>query len=247
MLIDSHVHLKHGDAAKTEYTADTIVATMDAVGIDKSVVFAMSTTTRRSVELAQDAVDAHPDRLIPYVYALPSYERPVVDELREAISERGFRGIKMHVGECTLAEYVVNPVLAIAGERGVPCLIDVGGRLGALEDMLKAFPGTTILVAHLGRYLSRDADLVDGCIALAEEHGNLMLDVSGVVLHDKIRDAVRRVGCGGVAWGTDGPHLHPDTVGFARKELDPIRELDLSDAEETDVLGGTIARLLNIA
>ena len=45
MIIDSHVHLKHGDAQKTEYSAETIVKTMDAVGIDQSVVFAMSTTT----------------------------------------------------------------------------------------------------------------------------------------------------------------------------------------------------------
>ncbi|MBT5532480.1 amidohydrolase family protein, partial [Candidatus Poribacteria bacterium] len=235
MLIDSHVHLKHGDADKTEYTAAAIVETMDAVGIDKSIVFAMSTTTRRSIEMARAAVDAYPDRLIPYVYALPNYERPVLAEIDEAISARGFKGIKIHVGECTLAEYVVNPVLRYAGEHGVPCLIDVGGRLGALEDMLTAFPETTIIVAHLGRYLCREEDPIDRCIDMAERHENLVLDVSGVVLHDKIVDAVRRVGSARVTWGTDGPHLSPDTVGFARKELDPVRDLPLTDVEESDV------------
>jgi len=52
MIIDSHVHLKHGDAQRTEYSAEAIVRTMDAVGIDQSIVFAMSTTTRRSIEMA---------------------------------------------------------------------------------------------------------------------------------------------------------------------------------------------------
>ena len=66
MIIDSHVHLKHGDAERTEYAPDEIVRVMDAVGIDKSVVFAMSTTTARSVEMAEAAVARFPDRLIPY-------------------------------------------------------------------------------------------------------------------------------------------------------------------------------------
>ena len=60
MIIDSHVHLKHGDAQKTEYSAETIVETMDAVGIDKSIVFAMSTTASRSIEMAKEAIGKFP-------------------------------------------------------------------------------------------------------------------------------------------------------------------------------------------
>ena len=48
-IIDSHVHLKHGDLAGTEYGADTIVRVMDAAGIEKSVVFAMATGAARAV------------------------------------------------------------------------------------------------------------------------------------------------------------------------------------------------------
>ena len=64
MIIDSHVHLKHGDSAKTEYSARDIVETMDAAGIDKSVVFAMSTTARRAIEMAREAAAEYADRLI---------------------------------------------------------------------------------------------------------------------------------------------------------------------------------------
>ena len=40
MIIDAHAHLKHEDAGHTEYSAQQIVATMDAAGIERAVVFA---------------------------------------------------------------------------------------------------------------------------------------------------------------------------------------------------------------
>lgn len=246
MIIDSHVHLKHGDAQKTEYTAETIVKTMDAVGIDKSVVFAMSTTTSRSIEMAKEAVDRFPDRVIPYAYALPSYEVVVLDQLDEAISELGFRGIKIHLGECTLAEYVIDPVIKLAGERGVPCLIDCLGRYDPIERMAGKFDQTKIIVAHLGRYLCEEKQLIDRFIRLAEEHNNILLDASGVVITSKIREAVDRLGSGRVIFGTDGPHEAPDTITYARTELDKVRMLNLSPNDEAAVLGGTIAGLLEI-
>lgn len=246
MIMDSHVHLKHGDAQRTEYSAETIVRTMDAVGIDKSVVFAMSTTTRRSIEMAQKAAQEFPHRLIPYVYALPSYERAVLEELEEAISKLGFRGIKLHVGECTLAGYVTDPVTELAGRYGVPCLIDCAGRVDAVKRMAETFPRTKIIIAHLGRYLCRDEALIDRFIGLAEEYFNLFLDVSGVVIAHKIEEAVDRVGSHRVIFGTDGPHEAPDTTGYARAELGKIRSIGLGLEDKEAILGGTLARLLDI-
>src|SRR4029077_18136093 len=108
-VIDCHMHLKHGDAARTEWSADAIIEIMDKAGIEKSVVFGMSTTTAHSIELAKTAVNKYPQRLIPFLYALPNYERPVLKEIEGAISDDGFRGIKIHAGECTLPEYIIDP------------------------------------------------------------------------------------------------------------------------------------------
>lgn len=246
MIIDSHVHLKHGDAQKTEYSAETIVETMDAVGIDKSLVFAMSTTARRSIEMARDAVDRFPGRLIPYVYALPSYESVVLNHLDEAISELGFRGIKIHMGECTLAEYVIDPVIELAGRLGVPCLIDCLGRYSPIERIAGKFVQTKIIVAHLGRYLCQEASLIDRFIRIAEGHSNILLDASGVVITGKIREAIDRIGSERVIFGTDGPHESPDTVTYARNELSKIRDLGLEPDDEAAVLGGAIASLLGV-
>jgi predicted TIM-barrel fold metal-dependent hydrolase len=243
-IVDSHVHLKHGDAAGTEYPADAIVEVMDKVGIDRSVVFAMSTTTQRSIELAEKAVSKYPDRLIPYVYALPHYQRPVIEEIESALSGRLFRGVKIHAGQCTLAEYVIDPVLEVAGQYRAPCLIDCLGNLAAASRMAKAFPGTKLIIAHMGRYLSTDSKLLDQFITLAAECDNVLLDVSGVVIVEKIAAAVRRIGSARLAWGTDGPHPKPDTVAFARSELDKVRQLDLAQEDKDNLLGQTIVRLL---
>lgn len=246
MICDSHVHLKHGDAARTEYSPDTIVRTMDAVGIDRSVVFAMATTTRRSIRMAEAAARRFPDRLIPYVYALPSYERRVVDELAEALCERGFRGIKLHAGECRLAGYVVDPVFELAGRCGAPCLVDFAGDSAAAQRLAARFPQTTVLVAHLGKYLCTDGRLLDRFISLAEAHQSMYLDVSGVAAPAKVAEAVARVGSNRVVWGSDGPHEAPDTVGFARRELAKVEALGLSEGEKADLLGGAIAGLLGL-
>jgi hypothetical protein len=244
MIIDSHSHLKHGDEAHTEYQAETIVRVMDAAGIDKSVVFAMSTTTRRSIAFAEAAVREFPDRLIPYAYALPCFTRAAAEELEEAIGERGFRGIKIHAGECSMAEYVIDPVLEVAARHDVPCVIDCAGRFGEMADMCRRAPQTKLIIAHLGRYLCQDAGLIDRFIGLAEQYPKAYLDTSGVVLPEKIAEAAARVGSAKVIWGIDGPHPNPTLEGYARAELEKVRALKLAPEVEADILGGSIARLV---
>jgi predicted TIM-barrel fold metal-dependent hydrolase len=247
LVIDSHVHLKHGDAKRTEFSARTIVDIMNKAGIDRSIVFAMCTTTKRSIEMAEAAVAEYPDRLIPYAYALPSYERPVIQELESALSGRLFRGIKIHAGECTLPEYIIDPVLKLADRKGVPCLIDVAGNLAAARRIAEAFPGAHVIFAHMGRYATTDAKLVDSFIQLAETHDRVRLDLSGVALEPKIGEAARRLGPAKLIWGTDGPYAHPDLVTYAKDELGKVRNLPIPRADQDQILGGNIAKLVGIA
>ena len=245
-IIDSHAHLKHGDKARTEYTAASIVAAMDAADIAQSVVFAMCTSTMQSIAMARQAVSEFPDRLIPYAYALPSFERIAVDEIREAIVQEQFRGIKIHAGECRLSDYIVDPVLKLAGEHGVPCLVDFLGDVSPARRLAHAFPQTPLIVAHLGRYRCEDRAVLDRFVQLAESCANVYLDTSGVLIDEAIEDAVARVGAGRVLFGTDGPHEAPDTAGFARSHVQQIQSLKLSDADKEAILGGTIANLLGL-
>ena len=245
-IIDSHVHLKHGDIARTEYSPKIIVETMEKVGIDMSVVFAMSTSTKRSIEMALEAHRKFPDKLIPYVYALPSYEKPVIKEIEEAITKLGFKGIKLHVAECTIAEYVVDPVIALAERLDVPCLIDCAGKYDDMKRISEKFPHAKTIIAHFGRYLCRDEALIDKFIDLAVSHENIYLDTSGVILVHKIKEAVDKIGSTRIVFGTDGPHEDPDTIGFAKKEIEKIKRLGLNPQDEENIMWRNIANLLKI-
>lgn len=246
MILDSHVHLKHGDAAGTEYDADTIVAVMDSAGIDRSVVFAIHCDSQTSLAMATSAVARHPGRLVAYLHIDPTYDRRWLALTARAVSDRVVRGLKLHYGYRVPELAEVEPFVRLAGELGIPCLVDFAGRLEACETIARACPQTTILVAHLGRYLCRDAALIDSFVAAAETHANLFLDASGVVLGEKIADAVRRVGAARVLFGTDGPHPRPTLEEMATGAIAQIRGLGLSAADEAMVLGGAAARLLGL-
>ncbi len=242
-IIDSHCHLKHGGTGK-EYPPEAIVEVMDAVGIARSVVFAMSTTTVHSIEMAQRAVEAFPERLIPYVYALPGFGGAVLPQIEHAIRALGFRGIKVHAAECLLEARVLGPVLELAAQERVPCLVDCSGNAPAAERLASGFPNTPFIFAHLGRYLCTDEALIDRFIAIAQAHPNVYLDISGVVLTWKAGEAVQRLGARRVLFGTDGPHPQPDTRTMARTELDKIASLRLSAEDAAEVLGGAVLRLI---
>lgn len=246
MIIDAHVHLKHGDRAKTEYSADQIVETMDHVGIDRSIIFAMSTTTAQSIIMAKEAVHKYPKRLIPFVYALPSYETPVLSELEVALRDDEFKGIKIHAGECSLAEYIISPVFELAERYDVPCLIDCRGDVASIAKAAATFPRTKIIVAHLGLYLCTNESLIESFISLGERFSNIYFDISGVVLPWMIREAVQRLGSDRIIFGTDGPHKKPTTQQYALGELARLQSLGLPSDDMDAILHNTIARLIRL-
>ena len=246
VIIDSHVHLKHGNAERTEYRAEQIVQAMDDAGVERSIVFAMCTTTRASIDMAAAAVGEYPERLVAYAYALPHPERPILGDIEDAVRNRGFRGIKIHRGECTLAPYVSDPVIALAGRLRVPCLMHFTGADGELACMAAAFPQTRIIAAHLGSYLCTQPALIDRFLRIAAAHRNVYLDISGVVLLEKIRDAVATVGAERVLWGSDGPYPAPTLGDYVATDIRKVRAAGLADQDLTAVLGGSCAALLGL-
>ena len=215
--MDSHTHLKHGDAAKA------IVEVMDATDIDQ-----------------------FPARLIPYVYALPSYERPAIEELDFALQVKRFLGIKIYAGECRLQGYIIDPVFTLAAQHGTRCLVDTKGDARVARRLTTSFPETTFPFAHMGAYLSRDQRMVDTFIRLAGEFGNVLLDTSTVALLYKMEEAVKKAGAEKLVWGTDGPCRNPGLVSYAESELDNVRRLEISQADKEKLLGGNVAKLLGL-
>lgn len=246
MIIDAHVHLKHGDAEKTEYSPEEIIRAMDEAGIDRSVVFAMSCPTGQSIEMALEAARAYPDRLIPFAYALPEAGKDIAAELARAIDQLGFRGIKIHRGQCSLGREEIDPVLRLAAAKKVPCLVDFTGRDQDLERMANAVPEACIIAAHFGQYLCKEAAVLDLFIETASRHPRILLDTSGVILKGKIREGVECLGAERVIFGSDGPAPKSDPAKTACDSLKRLKLEGLGDGEESLVLGGNIGALLKI-
>jgi len=247
MICDSHCHLKHGDRDKTEYTPSQIVEVMDGAGIDKTVVFAMSTTSVAATEFAARAKKEFPARLIPYAYAIPHIETSALREVERAVSELGFPGIKVHGGETKLVPHIIDPIFELAAKLEVPCLVDFIGNVEHTSRILETFPKTKIIIAHFGKYLCTDRNLVDRFIELAEKHENAILDTSGVVLPWKITEAIARVGSDRVTFGIDGPHPYPTQVEYARNEIARVKSLNLSETDSDNLFWNPIARLLRLS
>jgi len=242
MIVDSHCHLRDDRFAGPEWEVDDVIAFMDAAGIGRAVVFQAWQSTQSSVEAAEAAVAKYPSRLIPYVYAVPHYERPVLPEIENAIERRGFRGIKMHKGDCRFAEYLTDPVMELAQELQVPCLVDFKGEADAARRIAEKFPRLKLIIAHLGQCISTDGAVLDKFITIAEAHPNVLLDASAVALTEKIAEAVQRIGSKRVLWGTDAPAPgDPDAV---KRNLAEIDAMGLSATEKQDILGRNILRLL---
>ena len=124
MVIDSHAHLKHGDSGHTEYLRNRSSRRWTRRGLIGR--WCSGSARRRNARSRWRVAAAvmFPKRLIPYAYGLPSYSGDVLRLVERAVREFGFKGIKIHAGECTLADYVSDPIFALAGDLGVPCLVD---------------------------------------------------------------------------------------------------------------------------
>lgn len=246
MIIDAHLHLRDDVYVGEEGTPENLVKMMDELGISKAVLLRLYVPARRAIEELEEATRKYPERFIPFVYALPDFREPTLELFAEAVKEKVFRGFKMHAGVCRLEDYIVDPALELADELGVPCLIDPAGDYDNIQRIARKFPNLRMIIAHLGLYLCRDGELIDRFIAIAREHQQIFLDISGVVMLEKIDKAIDEVGMERVIWGTDGPSNSPDPVSFTRSELEKVMRLKISEEEKAKILGGNIARLLGI-
>ncbi len=213
MIIDCHVHCKGGDLYRREFTADDILRAMDEAEIERSIVFAICLPSLESQAMTERVCAVAPERLTPFAHVLPDEGPLALMELERAVSELGFRGLKLHLGELpaglSAKEIVesVEPLISKCADLHVPCLIDAKGMPDVIDELAEASPNCDLIVPHLG--CSQGETLIDRFIGLAATRHNVLLDTSYVHEPWKIGDAIRRAGPTKVIFGSDGPLMHP--------------------------------------
>ena len=133
MIIDCHVHM----IGKKAVVPRELLAGMDKAGVDRLVaisfpppvtVWGQTTDTppvRESVDLLSRVAAQTGGRLIPFVWADPSLSG-CLDDVRYAIEEKGFKGVKLIPSTWYPYDESVWPLYELVREYRVPILFHSG-------------------------------------------------------------------------------------------------------------------------
>ena len=154
---DAHTHTGWNDPDGVRGTADRLIEKLDAANQAGAVV--TTSMDPSGYPANNDRVlgeaEASNGRLIPFLRIDPHTGAEAPKELNRSL-DLGHRGVKLHPrGEAfSLADPLVDPILQVAAERGVPVLVHAGRGIPTLGsdaiDRCESVPGLNLILAHAG-------------------------------------------------------------------------------------------------
>lgn len=243
-VLDAHMHLDDLPEQGVRITAADCVARMDEAGVDAAVVMTFVEAPQGGgdpLSRIAAACAQYPGRLIGFVRLHPAYGDEARRLLEHAVTQLGFRGLKLHpVGSLVHpAEPSSVALVREAARLGVPVLFHCGDEALCtpyqIAALARACPEATVILGHMGGYHH-----VDDAIAVGEELPNVVLETSAMPYPEKIAEAVSRVGAERVIFGSDGPMCSP------RLEIEKVRLAGLRPGDARRVLGENVAELLGL-
>ncbi len=248
-IFDFHTHPLYDFQGAV--TPERFVAEMKAAGVDRfagSVIHKddvdrpteeYEEITRRVNREAREFYRLYPDMYVPGVHIHPSFPELSIAELEKHAAG----GFKL-VGE--LVPYLMG--WQSYDEDGFFDIMETAQRLDMVVNIhykrpqsifafAEHFPHLTIVVAHLDAHGAYDTH-----IELMKKHDNILFDISasGTDHEGMIRDAVNKVGCERILFGSDHPGCTPEP--FVRAVL----TADLTDDEREAIFYKNAERLLGI-
>jgi hypothetical protein len=194
--------------------------------------------------------------LVPYISLDPSMDGvTMAQEINDRVRE-GAKGIKLHPANQRFFpnDGRLYPGYHKAQELGLPIITHSGAavlledpeqhaRPANFVDVLRQFPGLTLVLAHMAR------GYLDEAVEIMQTYPNVYLDSSGAIegtvtpytLSDEEAVAmIRRVGCQRVLFGSDWPWFHPI------KDAQRIDSLPLSAEEKRLIFYENAQRVLGL-
>ncbi|WP_029893812.1 amidohydrolase family protein [Desulfohalovibrio reitneri] len=247
MLLDVHTHAFHPKIAHKvlaqlnghygiepmgDGTPDDLLTRLRAAGLDGAVVHTAATDPSQVIPAnawSRELSAAHPE-LICFGAMHPDFPDPATEFDR--LAEAGVRGLKFHADfqGFRLDDPRLYRLLELAGDRFV-VMFHVGDTLPpgenpscpyTMRDLVRAFPDTPMIAAHLGGYLHWP----HAAEVLAGERVYLDTSSSLDFIEDAVlRDIFRRHPRERILFGSDYPLFDP-----AREADKLCRRLGLSSA-----------------
>ncbi len=241
-VIDFHGHPGRWGVAETR--PDMLFPALDAVGIDRSVLFDIwHPEGRRSNDLTAGLVAAHPDRYIGFAYVSPLMPQTMVPELERAIDQLGLSAIKLYPPfvRVPLSDPIWWPIYEFANERELVVIWHTGIEEGAwpkyMGDVASRYPKANFVSGHSGNCPPARRQAIDA----AKDHPNIYLETCSTFrTPGVVEQLVEEAGADRVLFGSDIPLMDP------RAQMGKIITADISDEDKKLVLGGNAKRLLKL-
>lgn len=264
MIIDSHTHVWPDKIAEIALGANAnALPDLTATG-DGTVGGLMSDMEQSGVAmsccLAVANLPRQVDRVNEWVASLASPQRiPFgtvhvdlsVEENIASLQRNGIRAVKVHplFQNYALDDHRLWDIFdAFGSDFTVITHVGAGGSSevnqlatpGMIRDIAKQFPQLRLIACHFGGYkLFDDArEILSGVDVVLETSWPPTL---AGLRPEKVRRLIRDHGAERVVFGSDWPMTTPS------KEIETLDALGLSDDEIKLILGGTMARMLDIA
>ncbi|MEV6105503.1 amidohydrolase family protein [Streptomyces sp. NPDC051940] len=244
-VIDAHGHLGGWfNFPIPDGSAASLLQIMDRCGVEAACVshlLAVGPDARAGNALLVEELARHPGRLLGYAVYQP-HDPQAGARLRELLDVPGMIGVKLHpeTHHTALDSPAYDEAFTIAAERGV--LVLAHGEYGSrwsdparFAAVAPRHPSVPLLMGHCGLWPEGFA----AAARAAHAAPNLVLETCGSKMTARhLVRLVREVGAERVAFGSDAVFLDL-RVGLGR-----VRLADLTEAERTQILYGTMKGLL---
>ena len=245
-----------------EVTGDDMVAAMDSLGVDGALLISPYSLYRYDPSYILEVYAKHPGRF-GLIKPFDPQSETVADEVAEWTSTPGVVGVRIML---TAQEYEaddagLNRILAAGAKAGVPVNVMCSTKLPLLRELALRNPDTQIVIDHVGIAQPPEpppppepfADIAN-VLSLAE-CGNVAIKISGAGTlshqpfpYPDIWEPLRRIfdafGIERCMWGTDWTRA-VKLLTF-EQGVEAFRVTDqLSDAERSALMGGTLAKIYN--
>lgn len=203
--IDAHAHIGYiGGWANVGITEEGLIRQMDEFDIEKTALCCEDN------EVTLGAMDRNPGRIIGCIYVNPLNKATV--DFMEHYAQEGFCAVKLNPlrhAYCADGD-AVDPVMEKARKLNLPVCIHSGHppyslpwQIGLLAER---YPDVRIMMIHMGH---GHGVYIDAALKMAKKFPNIYLEMSGMPMPSKIREAYETVGKDRIMFGTDTPFHHP--------------------------------------
>ncbi|MBU6997081.1 MAG: amidohydrolase family protein [Theionarchaea archaeon] len=255
-VIDAHVHLACSGSSLDQSALDDFTLQMDIAAVDVAVVFTVapqegiSLTEERNTAVST-AVNEMPERLVGFCSVHPAQGKKAIQELERCCS-LGLKGIKLHplMQNFRCDNDMMHLLVRKAADLNMPILIHSSFPYDTREsenlyNLVSSSPDTNFILAHTGGVQFLDCYVYVEKRKLGMENVYFELSTLTSIFRrspyiPQIKWLVEQMGADRVVFGSNYPHHQLVDA------LTSFRELELSYEDSQQILGKTLAHLLDL-